>query len=329
MTPIAESLRLSRLFIAFALIAFAAPMAPAQATAPQTAKPPQWQIDAGTHAEFDVASVRLAPPNAAPHDPYEILANPLLNPYAEDAPPKGLLTANAAVGNYIIFAYKIFDVTQMHQLSEHLPGWARTEDYVIEARAEGAPTRDQIRLMMQSLLADRFHLALHIESRPLPVYALVLAQPGATGPQLKLHPADTPCPVPSNDATDAVPAKPAANAVPPPVCGMTTWRVGNQRHIRMINVTMEQIAGLLDGVGTLLGDMGQRTLVDQTGLTGRYDFDLEFLPERIGASSSTDSDAFGPSVVEALKNQLGLRLVKQTAPVNVYVADRIERPSEN
>jgi uncharacterized protein (TIGR03435 family) len=91
---------------------------------------------------------------------------------------------------------------------------------------------------------------------------------------------------------------------------------------------MEQIAGLLDGAVTILGDMGQRTLVDQTGFTGRYDLNLEFLPERIGSSSS-DADAFGPSVVEALKSQLGLRLVKQTAPVNVYVVDHIERPSPN
>jgi uncharacterized protein (TIGR03435 family) len=111
---------------------------------------------------------------------------------------------------------------------------------------------------------------------------------------------------------------------------MSTWRVGSQRHIRMINVTMEQIAGLLDGAVTLLGDMGQRTLVDRTGLTGRFDLNIEFLPERIGSSSSsTDADAFGPSVTVALKSQLGLRLVKQTAPVNIYVVVHIERPTEN
>jgi len=111
---------------------------------------------------------------------------------------------------------------------------------------------------------------------------------------------------------------------------MTTWRVGPLRHIRMINVTMEQIAGLLDGVGTILGDMGQRTLVDQTDLTGRFDLNIEFLPERIGSPSfSTEADSFGPSVTAALKSQLGLRLVKQTAPVNIYVVDHIERPSEN
>jgi uncharacterized protein (TIGR03435 family) len=96
----------------------------------------------------------------------------------------------------------------------------------------------------------------------------------------------------------------------------------------MIDVNMEQIAGLLDGVGTLLGGMGQRTLVDRTGLTGRFDLNLEFLPEQIDSSSS-DPDAFGPSAIAALKSQLGLRLVKQTAPVNIYIVDRIERPTPN
>jgi uncharacterized protein (TIGR03435 family) len=324
-----RSNRTGKLALAAALIFLAAPVALAQtAASPQSPNLPQWQIDAGSHAEFDVASVRPTPPDAPPHDGYEIINNPLLNPYAEDAPPKGLVSANAAVVNYIIFAYKIYDVTQMHQLSQHLPAWARTDDYVIEARAIGSPTRDQTRLMMQSLLADRFHLALHVESHPLPVYALLLDKPGKPGPQLQPHPANTPCPVPSPDSPNSPPAKPAPNSPPPPICGMSTWRVGSLRHIRMINVTMEQIAGLLDGAVTILGDMGQRTLVDQTGFTGRYDLNLEFLPERIGSSSS-DADAFGPSVVEALKSQLGLRLVKQTAPVNVYVVDHIERPSPN
>jgi uncharacterized protein (TIGR03435 family) len=325
-----RSNRTVKLAFAAALIFLAAPPARAQtATSPQSPDLPQWQIDAGTHAEFDVASVRPAPPDA-PHRGYEIIINPLLNPYAEDAPPKGLVSANAAVVNYIIFAYKIYDVNQMHQLSQHLPAWARSDDYVIEARAVGSPTRDQTRLMMQSLLADRFHLALHIESRPLPVYALLLDKPGKPGPQLQPHPADVPCPVPSSDSPDAPSAKPAPNSPPPPICGMSTWRVGPLVHLRMLNVTMEQIAGLLDGVGIILGDMGQRTLVDQTGLSGRFDLNLEFLPEQMDASrSSSDSDDFGPSVTAAFKSQLGLRLLKQTAPVNVYVVDHIERPSDN
>jgi uncharacterized protein (TIGR03435 family) len=316
-----------------ALAQFAASAQSAATIPPQSPNLPQWQIDAGTHAEFDVASIRPAAPDTPPHEGYEILNNPLLNPYAEDAPPRGLISANAAVVNYIIFAYKIYDVSQMHRLSEHLPAWARTDDYVIEARAVGPPTRDQTRLMMQSLLADRFHLVLHIETRQLPVYALVLDKPGKPGPQLQPHPANTPCPVLSTDSSDSSKTqatRSAASNVPPPICGMTTWRVGPLRHIRMIDVNMEQIAGLLDGVGTILGDMGQRTLVDQTGLNGRFDLNIEFLPERIGSSSSsTDADAFGPSVTAALKSQLGLRLVKQTAPVNIYVVDHIERPSEN
>jgi len=311
--------------LAVALLVLATPIAFAQSPAPQY-KLPDWQIAAGTHAEFDVASIRPVPPDAPPHDGYDLLNNPLLNPYAEDAPPKGLLTASASTVNYIIFAYKIFDVSQMRTLSAQLPAWARTDAYIINARADGSPTRDQIRLMMQSLLADRFHLALHTETRQLAVNALVLEKPSTPGPQLQPHPANVPCSV----AADDPPAtKSPANATPAPICGLSHWRVNGLMHLRMLNVTMPQIASLLSGAGILLGEMSQRPLIDQTGLTGRFDLNLEFLPERNGPSSSSDSDVAGPTVIAALKSQLGLKLVKQSAPIDTLVVDHIEKPSAN
>jgi uncharacterized protein (TIGR03435 family) len=75
-----------------------------------------------------------------------------------------------------------------------LPKWTSTEYFDIQARAVGSPTKDQLRLMMQSLLAERFRLAIHNETRQLPVFALVLVKSGKTGPHLQAHAADDSCP---------------------------------------------------------------------------------------------------------------------------------------
>jgi uncharacterized protein (TIGR03435 family) len=78
--------------------------------------------------------------------------------------------------------------------------------------------------------------------------------------------------------------------------------------------------------------MDQRPVLDQTGLTGRFDFNLEFLPESKGPRAPNADDipeAPGPTFTEALKNQLGLKLVKQTGPVDTFVIEHVERPSEN
>ena len=75
-----------------------------------------------------------------------------------------------------------------------LPEWVTTERFDIQARAEKNPGKDEMRLMMRSLLADRFKLAVHYETLQVPLFAIVLAKPGKTGPQLQLHPIDTSCP---------------------------------------------------------------------------------------------------------------------------------------
>lgn len=75
---------------------------------------------------------------------------------------------------------------------------ATTDRFDIQARAEGNPGKDQMRLMMRSLLADRFKLAIHHETRQVPAFAIVLVKPGKTGPQLQLHPNDAPCPTTSS-----------------------------------------------------------------------------------------------------------------------------------
>jgi uncharacterized protein (TIGR03435 family) len=269
---------------------------------------------------FDVASVRPSKDDA----PFK--ENVALDALDAFPPTGGLFTANSRLSSYIIFAYKITDTSQYQSLTEQLPKWAQTDRFDIEARAEGNPTKDQMRLMMQSLLADRFKLALHNETRQLPVYALVLNKAGKPGPQLKPHPDDVSCP--------AAPLPHPPGPAPAPFCGaLLMWPVNGQWHARMMNLTMEQIAHHLGTpVGTGWGGLDHRPVVDQTGLRGKFDFEIEFTPVSNNPSQTAPDvqpEAFGPTFLEALKGQLGLKLVKQIGPVQVFVIDHIERPTEN
>ena len=146
---------------------------------------PQWQIDAGGNVSFDVASVK---PNKSNQS--SSINVPLLG----DAPPNGGLfsATNIPRVSYIYFAFKLTG-NQFQILLPQLPQWVIADHFDIQARAEGDPTKDQMRLMVQSLLEDRFKLTSHYETRQRPVFALVLDKPGKLGPQLQAHPNDASC----------------------------------------------------------------------------------------------------------------------------------------
>jgi bla regulator protein blaR1 len=287
---------------------------------------PGWQTAAGGRLSFEVASVRLSAPNAPPSEnSFQI------NAQDDFSPTGGFFRSSAHLIMYIIFAYKIVDTSQYGSLLAQLPKWGNTDQFVIEARAEGNPTKNQYRLMMQSLLADRFKLAIHTGTRQLPVYAVILSESGKPGPQLRTHADDIPCP---DEPAAAAPSAP--NSAPLPYCGVVQgWQpVAGQQHMRMVNVNMEQIAAYLSemayGLGGF-GEMGNRPIIDQTGLSGKFDFDMEFALPKPAPLPGTDllPDAPGLTFVNALRKQLGLKLVKQIGPVNVFVIDHVEPPSEN
>src|SRR5579883_776513 len=145
-------------------------------------------LAAQTEPKFDVASVkpsRSGSPSTSnfPLGPGDV--------YVRNG---GYLTAKGfPLTTYIAFAYKIIG-NQSQFLLPQLPDWAKTDRYDIQARAEGDPGKDQMRLMMRSLLADRFHLVTHYEDREVPVLAFALVRAGKTGPQLQPHSDETPCP---------------------------------------------------------------------------------------------------------------------------------------
>ena len=159
---------------------------------------------------FDVASVKQNKSGLPPSGDMPTSNFPL-GPGDVYVPNGGFFSAtNQPLITYILFAYKIKG-NQVQSLLPKLPAWVKTERFDIRARAEGDPGKDQMRLMMQSLLADRFKLGIHTESRQMQVLAFVVSKPGKIGPRLQPHPADSVCPT-----TAPSPSTPGSAQTPSP-----------------------------------------------------------------------------------------------------------------
>ena len=286
---------------------------------------PQWQIDAGGKAEFDVVSVK---PNTAEPNQQTVSTNVPLGPMDAYTPTGGLLSAkNQPLLVYMVFAYKLTS-SQVNALLTSLPKWANTTRYDIQAHAPAGmtPSKDQLRLMMQALLADRFKLAIHYETRQMPVMALVLDKPGKLGPKLQLHPADQPCSTVPVSLGQPVPAKTTEGF--PQTCGaLAAWLEGGLVHAGGRNMDLQVVANQL--TNPILNI--DRPVLDRTGLTGKYDFIFEFTPQFNGPPPPglPPLDESGPTLQEAMKAELGIKLEPQTGPVDVIVVDHVEQPSEN
>jgi uncharacterized protein (TIGR03435 family) len=195
-----------------------------------------------------------------------------------------------------------------HVISDQIvggPDWMNNDCYDIEAEAAQPSSTVQLEKMFQNLLADRFRLRLHRETRELPVYALIVDK---KGPKLKV-----------NETVDEFSGRIGPNIVNP--------RLGGLPGMTGIGVPMAELCWSLSQVV-------ERPVVDETGLKGRYDFKLEYVMPPHGIPVLTDSGeppptVEGPTIFSALPEQLGLRLRSQTGPVEVLVIDHIERPSAN
>ena len=226
------------------------------------------------------------------------------------------------------------------------PDWIDSEHFNIEARSEGSPAIDQKELMLQSLLEDRFKLAMHHQTRQMPLFALVLSKNGKLGPQLKPHSDATKCFDPS--AGQLPPIGPGA--APQALCGGVSTREDGAGKVTMVGsgMTMEKLVAI---VLNRLNIFADRLIVDRTGLSGAFDFKLESMqPPRSafdpssylsGPSQSGPTqpprDPSGapvffpdlPSFLTAMQEQLGLKLEPEKGPVDVLVIDSVEQPSPN
>jgi uncharacterized protein (TIGR03435 family) len=196
-----------------------------------------------------------------------------------------VMVSTLTLKNLISTAYNV----KTYQISGE-PSWAgdSATAFDVEAEAGGTPTMDQARLMLQALLADRFQLKLHRETKELPVYDLVVAK---NGPKMK------------ESAADATPS-----------AGVSA---GSTRRMTEIRASMATVANQLVG-------FAGRPVIDKTGLTGSYDFTLEWSPEGTPADAAT-----GPSIFTAVQEQLGLKLESSKAPTEILVIDHAEKPTQN
>jgi uncharacterized protein (TIGR03435 family) len=185
------------------------------------------------------------------------------------------------------------------------PDWINTDRFDIEGRVEGTPTQDQMLEMLRSLLADRFKLAVHRETRQMPAYALTIARgDGRLGAELRAVP---PCTPP--------PASPA-----PTARRRGGFTVGGGA-LNGTGVTMTQLAAELPSATE------GRYVVDRTGLSGTFDVNLTWNADAL--SPTTTSAESAASIFAAIQEQLGLRLVSITTPIEVIVIDRADRPASN
>ena len=241
--------------------------------------------------QFEVASVK---PNASGDG--KVLIQPQ---------PGGRFTAmNVTLRQLIRYAYQL----QESQIAGG-PAWLARDHFDIVAKAERAGMDD--RLMLRALLAERFKLVVHTDTRELSIYALVLAKSdGAPGPELKRSAPD--CEAPSADNRSA--------------CGVKVL----PGTILAGGATLTELA---DGLSTLV----DRVVQDRTGLTAHFAFTLRWTPEQVSpgyerkarAMGLPPIDPDGPAVFTAAREQLGLKLDAQKGPVSVLVVDRAELPKED
>jgi uncharacterized protein (TIGR03435 family) len=185
------------------------------------------------------------------------------------------------------------------------PSWIDSDHYDILAKTPGEvrPSLDEQMAMLRKLLTDRFSLTFHREQKEFSIYALIVAK---NGPKLK-------------ESTVSPDASPEG---PPPLVFVVS-----PQSVRMPgrHATMSELASVMQRAAL------DRPVVDKTGLSARYDFDLEFAPDesQFGGMLGNSGDPAKPGLFAAIQEQLGLRLEATRGPIDTLVVDQVERPSAN
>ncbi len=280
-----------------------------------------WAQSPDAQLAFEVASVRPAGPNPEIRIPQMYLARG--GPGTPD--PGRINYSNVPMRELLRLAYGL---KLPYQLSG--PTWMENERYDIVAKVPPGVTRDQFNVMLQNLLVDRFGLVVHREIRELPGYELSI---GKGGPKFKESP-------PAPPATATVPPENPGEPprlktekdrdgrvqLAPGSAAMFSFGIpGGSRH----TARQQPISVLISVLESPLG----KPLVDKTGLTGKYDFNLEYASDVSGDAPGGPAYAAGdapPDLFTALQDQLGLKLEQKKVPVDVLVVDRAEKtPKEN
>ena len=309
----------------------------------------QSAADAQSKLEFEVASIKAsAPPNGGP-----IRFGPRGGPGNGD--PGRISYSFSSIRDLMVDAYNV----KRYQISGG-PSWLDSERFDIVAKVPEGATKDQVKVMLQNLMAERFKLALHHETKELPMYALVV---GAKGPKLRDSIAPDPPRAEAGPPVDGPPS--AARRFPlkmgpdgcPEAPPMIAGRPGNFMMITPNGECMFSNGQTTDAFASQLSNRFDRPIVDQTGLKGKYDFKLRYDPASvpggrgglIGPVMMKDGPGPGPGVAggdtanrvapdgepppnifAAIQEQLGLKLDARKGSVDLLVIDHVEKtPTEN
>jgi len=263
---------------------------------------------AQSKTEFEVASIKPSAPDAR-------------GSFIRPGPGGGITVTNMTLKDMISIAWRV----QPFQISGG-PPWMDSLRFDVTAKPEARTAPAEVMVMLQALLADRFQVSIHRETKELPIYALVLARKdGKLGASLT-EAKEGGC-EPMDPSKPPAPPKPGER----PQMGCGGMMIGPGR----LNGVGVPLANLTPALSRILG----RTVIDKTGLSGNYDVSLEWapddpavqLPAPPGAPPPppAHTDATGPSIFTAFQEQLGLKLDSQKGPGEILVIDRAEKPSEN
>ena len=243
-----------------------------------------------------------------------------------------MIAANVNIRQVILVAYGIESL----QLVD-APDWTAGERFAIEARTSDAIPTSTIRLMLRSMLADRFSFVAHNERRELPIAALTMARADKR-PGPKLHPSGPECaPLRPPEGVPIPPPPPppppgAANAPPIRIILEKDEPLGRRCGAMVAPGWMSARSITMEEFTRQLSPVLRRPVFNETGLAGLFDYDIIFSPEGLGGAlvgPPPASVADAPSLETALRDDLGLRLESRRGPVEVLLVDRIERPTEN
>ncbi len=249
----------------------------------------------------------------------------------ESADPGQISYTNIPLQRLVMIAYGI---TEPYEISA--PGWLDDEKYNVVAKLDPSSTRDQLKVMLQNLLAERFGMTVHHETKNLSIYELVVAKGGSKLKQVIETPGPSPAPA---DTAGRGAASIDANGVrqrAPGQIGLSMIRLGGPS--TRFSARQQPISALTQVLQNPLG----RTVVDGTGLRGKYDFNLDWTrdartsanvrniggaPAGQAAPGTADGqvDVGPPDLFTALQQQLGLKLEEKKGPVDVVVVDHAEK----
>jgi len=258
---------------------------------------------------FEVASVKRAVPQA----PSVGMGG---GPGTPD--PGRLTVTNMQLSSIILYAYNV----RSFQLSG--PAWLDGERFDIVAKVPAGTTRKQSQVMLQNLLAERFKLVVHKESKEALFYALVIGRGGVRMRESPDNEGNAKQEASAGPAALGKERSPERSAERAARAGMMMGFSGNSLRIQCSRMGTAELA-------QILSENLDRMVVDQTGLTALYDFTLEYSPEGLaGPAERGQENGSGPTIFSALQDQLGLKLESRKGPVDLIVVDSIEKdPTEN